>query len=135
MSKKYVELENLIYYDKKIKEYIQDNNSGTIEGSGIKIYDDYSKLPTDLTEKTIAYCENDYIDNTDVDNPITYNKGWYLFDSSSVEWGAISLDLTDIPIATKTSLGVVSIGKGILIDENGTISAELGNTEWNTKSW
>ena len=131
-TEKIINLDLLTYYDSKIKEYIDEK---TTSGNGVAIYDDYSKLPTDLTEKTIAYCENDYIDNTDVDDPITYNKGWYLFDSSSVEWEVIPLGLTDIPIATKTSLGVVSIGNGILIDENGTISAELGNTEWNTKSW
>ena len=67
MSNKYIKLENLAYYDGKIKEYIS-NNIGT--GNGIEIYDDYSKLPLDITEKTIAYCENDY-----VDNPITYKKG------------------------------------------------------------
>ena len=71
MSNKYIKLENLGYYDGKIKEYIS-NNIGT--GNGVAIYDDYSKLPTDLTEDTIAYCKNDYVDNTDVDNSITYKK-------------------------------------------------------------
>ena len=67
MSDKFIKLENLAYYDGKIKEYISNNIGGN---NGVAIYDDYSKLPTDLTEKTIAYCENDY-----VDNPITYKKG------------------------------------------------------------
>ena len=52
MSDKFIKLENLAYYDGKIKEYIS-NNIGT--GNGVVIYDDYSKLPSNLTEKTIAY--------------------------------------------------------------------------------
>ena len=51
MSNKYIKLENLVFYDSKIKEYI-NNNIGA--GNGVVIYDDYSKLPIDLTEKTIA---------------------------------------------------------------------------------
>ena len=54
MSDKLIRLEQLIYYDEKIKEYI-DNNVPSGDDSGIEIYDDYSKLPTDLTEDTIAY--------------------------------------------------------------------------------
>ena len=73
MSDKYIKLENLAYYDGKIKEYIS-NNIGT--GKGIEIYDDYSKLPLDITEKTIAYCESDYVDSAGV---TTYEKGLYFY--------------------------------------------------------
>ena len=70
------------------KKPISTSNSGSSSCTcnGVAIYDDYSKLPTDLTEKTIAYCENDYVDNTDVDNPITYDNGFYLYDSVNSAW-------------------------------------------------
>ena len=70
------------------KKPISTSNCGSSggTGNGVAIYDDYSKLPTDLTEKTIAYCENDYVDNTDVDNPITYDNGFYLYDSVNSAW-------------------------------------------------
>ena len=88
MSDKFIKLENLAYYDGKIKEYIS-NNIDT--GNGVAIYDDYSHLPTDLTEKTIAYCENDYVDNTDVDNPITYSKGFYFYEVDTSTWKNIKV--------------------------------------------
>ena len=95
MSNKYIKLENLAYYNGKIKEYI-NNNIGT--GNGVAIYEDYSKLPTDLTEDTIAYCKNDYVDNTDVDNPITYKKSLYYYNEDNAVWSIISfeIDLSDI---------------------------------------
>ena len=43
-------------YNTKIIKLINDNKS---EGNGLAIYEEYSKLPTDLTENSIAYCKND----------------------------------------------------------------------------
>ena len=90
MSNKFIKLENLAYYDGKIKEYI-NNNIGT--GNGIEIYDDYSQLPTDLTEKTIAYCEEDYIETITNDDgtasEVIYNKGFYIYDLLTTKWKTI----------------------------------------------
>ena len=90
MSNKFIKLENLAYYDGKIKEYIS-NNIGT--GNGVVIYDDYYKLPTDLTEDTIAYWEEDYVDSTTNDDGTTseviYNKGFYIYDLLITKWKTI----------------------------------------------
>ena len=93
MSNKYIKLENLIYYDSKIKEYIS-NNIGT--SNGVVIYDDYSKLPNDLTEDTIAYCEGDYVEvvtdgtNDNIISETTRSKGFYLYDNVLSAWRIIS---------------------------------------------
>ena len=82
-TEKIINLDLLAFYDGKIKEYIDGK---TTSGNGVAIYDNYSKLPTDLTEDTIAYCENDYIDNTDVNNPIIYSKGLYFYNTDISKW-------------------------------------------------
>ena len=89
MSDKLIRLEQLIYYDEKIKEYI-DNNVPSGDDSGIEIYDDYSKLPSNLTEKTIAYCENDYVDNT---STTTYGKGLYFYNIDNSAWELITINV------------------------------------------
>ena len=89
MSDKLIRLEQLIYYDEKIKEYI-DNNVPSGDDSGIEIYDDYSKLPTDLTEDTIAYCKNDYIDNA---SATTYGKGLYFYNINNSTWELITINV------------------------------------------
>ena len=87
MSNKYIKLENLAHYDSKIKEYIS-NNIGV--GNGVAIYEDYSKLPTDLTEKTIAYCENDYADTI---STTTYDKGFYFYNTDISKWKLITINV------------------------------------------
>ena len=87
MSNKYIKLENLAYYDSNIKKYIS-NNIGA--GNGVVIYDDYSQLPTGLTEDTIAYCKNDYIDNT---STMTYNKGLYFYNINNSTWELITINV------------------------------------------
>ena len=87
MSNKYIKLENLAYYDSNIKKYIS-NNIGT--GNGVVIYDDYSQLPTGLTEDTIAYCKNDYIDNT---STMTYDKGLYFYNINNSTWELITINV------------------------------------------
>ena len=89
MSDKLIRLEQLIYYDEKIKEYI-DNNVPSGDDSEIEIYDDYSKLPSNLTEKTIAYCENDYVDNT---STTTYGKGLYFYNINNSTWELITINV------------------------------------------
>ena len=56
----------------------------------IEIYDDYSKLPTDLTEDTIAYCKNDYTDTT---STMTYNKGFYFYNINNSNWKLITINV------------------------------------------
>lgn len=71
-TNKLIDLDLLTTYDTKIKEYI-DNHIST--GSGIEVYANYSLLPnTDVEDKTIAYCEEDY---TDIDTSTEYTKGFY----------------------------------------------------------
>ena len=100
-TEKIINLDLLTYYDSKIKEYIS-NNTGT--GNGVAIYDDYSKLPNDLTEDTIAYCKNDYVDNTDVDNPITYFKGFCLYDTTNNKWTLVKGCLFETEDITEAEL-------------------------------
>ena len=88
MSDIIVMLEQLTYYDEKIKKYIEDN---VFSGDGgVEIYDDYSQLPIDLTEKTIAYCENDYADTI---STTTYDKGFYFYNTDISKWKLITINV------------------------------------------
>ena len=59
MSNKYIKLENLAYYNGKIKEYI-NNNIGA--GNGVAIYDDYSHFPSIQGEEIVVCAKNNYFD-------------------------------------------------------------------------
>ena len=89
--------EGFITYCKETKTFYKFDPNNTVDatygkweeisnsGEGLKIYDNYSLLPTP-TKDTIVYVKNDYVDNTDVDNPITYDNGFYLYDSVNSAW-------------------------------------------------
>ena len=89
--------EGFITYCKETKTFYKFDPNNTVDatygkweeisnsGEGLSIYDNYSLLPTP-TKDTIVYVKNDYVDNTDVDNPITYPKGFYLYDSVNSVW-------------------------------------------------
>lgn len=65
---------------------------------GIEIVDNYSLLPT-VTEDTICYVVNDYIDTTVIPN-ITHKKGFYLWHNDGVNppiWTLISSNNNEIP--------------------------------------
>ena len=95
MSNKFYTVEKihelLTKYDASIISYI----STLSNGKGFSIYNNYSELPNNLTEDTIAYCKNDYIDNTDVDNPITYKSGFYIYNNDSSIWEYIKTSGAD----------------------------------------
>ena len=89
--------EGFITYCKETKTFYKFDPNNTVDATygkwrehtnaseGLSIYDNYSLLPTP-TKDTIVYVKNDYVDNTDVDNPITYPKGFYLYDSVNSAW-------------------------------------------------
>ena len=89
--------EGFITYCKETKTFYKFDPNNTVDatygkweeisnsGEGLKIYDNYSLLPTP-TKDTIVYVKNVYVDDTDVDNPITYDKGFYLYDSVNSVW-------------------------------------------------
>ena len=101
MSNKFIKLENLAFYDGKIKEYIDGKTTG---GKVIEIYDDYSKLPTDVTADTIAYCKNDYTDNTDINNTVVYNSGLYVYIFSEAKWNYINKEQFEIEEVTEDDI-------------------------------
>ena len=103
MSDKLIRLEQLIYYDEIIKEYI-DNNVPSGDDSGIEIYDNYSNLPNDLLEDTIAYCKNDYTDNTDINNTVVYNSGLYVYIFSETKWNYINKEQIEIEEVTEDDI-------------------------------
>ena len=96
MSNKFYTVEKihelLTKYDASIISYI----STLSNSKGISIYNNYSELPNNLTEDTVAYCENDYVDNTDVDNPIIYTKGFYFY--NSLNWELINKGSSGIKV-------------------------------------
>ena len=96
-----IKLENLVFYDGKIKEYIS-NNIGN--GNGVVIYDNYSNLPNDLLEDTIAYCKNDYTDSTDVNNTVVYNSGLYVYILSETKWNYINKEQFEIEEVTEDDI-------------------------------
>ena len=96
-----IKLENLVFYDGKIKEYIS-NNIGN--ANGVAIYDNYSKLPNDLLEDTIAYCKNDYTDNTDINNTVVYNSGLYVYIFSETKWNYINKEQFEIEEVTEDDI-------------------------------
>ena len=89
--------EGFITYCKETKTFYKFDPNNTVDttygkwrehtnaSEGLSIYDNYSLLPTP-TKDTIVYVKNDYVDNTDVDNPITYPKGFYLYDTVNSAW-------------------------------------------------
>ena len=89
--------EGFITYCKETKTFYKFDPNNTVDttygkweeisnsGEGLKIYDNYSLLPTP-TKDTIVYVKNVYVDDTDVYNPITYDNGFYLYDSVNSAW-------------------------------------------------
>ena len=106
MSNKFYTVEKihelLTKYDASIISYI----STLSNGKGFSIYNNYSELPNNLTEDTVAYCKYDYKDNTNVNNPIVYSKGLYFYDSANSKWSILPLyatvDLSEIEEAVES---------------------------------
>ena len=100
-TEKIINLDLLTFYDGKIKEYIDGK---TTNGKGIEIYDNYSNLPNDLLEDTIAYCKNDYTDNTDINNTVVYNSGLYVYIFSETKWNYINKEQFEIEEVTEEDI-------------------------------
>lgn len=70
--------------------YIKLGSSADIS---FKIVTDYNSLPSggDVpTSNTVFYCVKDYVDNSIVDNPVTYDSGFYLYDIAQSKYIKIS---------------------------------------------
>ena len=76
----------------------------TTNSKGIEIYDNYSNLPNDLLEDTIAYCKNDYTDNTDINNTVVYNSGLYVYIFSETKWNYINKEQFEIEEVTEDDI-------------------------------
>ena len=100
-TEKIINLDLLAFYDGKIKEYIDEK---TTSDKGIEIYDNYSNLPNDLLEDTIAYCKNDYTDNTDINNTVVYNSGLYVYIFSETKWNYINKEQFEIEEVTEDDI-------------------------------
>ena len=93
----------LLSTDNKIYKCMLDIDGVTykwvdITKKGIEIVDNYSLLPT-VTEDTICYVVNDYIDTTVIPN-ITHKKGFYLWHDDTINppvWTLISSSDNEIP--------------------------------------
>lgn len=97
MSNKFYTVEKihelLTKYDASIVSYI----SSLSNGKGLSIYNNYSELPNNLTEDTVAYCKNDYIqtiiDETDGSTiEYKFSKGIYIYDNIGKTWKLYSGD-------------------------------------------
>ena len=74
---------------------IQDSDFQPEEGMANVdlVTDNYSTLPT-VTKDTIIYCKNDYID-TNITPNVTYEKGFYLYDTNISAWELIDINAKD----------------------------------------
>lgn len=70
--------------------YVQLGSSADLS---FKVVADYNSLPSggDVpTSNTVFYCVKDYVDNSVVDNPVTYNSGFYLYNIEEANYIKIS---------------------------------------------
>lgn len=92
-------IKNATYVNNKLTLIFQDDTtleiplgSATGSGSGFEVYTNYSLLPTtDVDDKTIVYCEEDY---EDVDNSVVYKKGFYEY-KEGTGWELINVDIQE----------------------------------------
>lgn len=100
--KVFIEDENEYYYfskhqkpDGTISTGVEDSDfqpySGGAAVDGLEIVDNYS-LFTPKTKQTMGYSKNDYIDTININNPVTYLKGFYLYDLTDAKWNYIGIN-------------------------------------------
>ena len=119
--------------------YIVDNASPTvINGAIYEKYLDFSSIIP--LQEVIYYAKNDCIDNTDINNQITYKKGFYLYNLTTSKWEY--LGSTDVKLDSTVTQGVIrtitsnkgtsyTINADLIVEQIGeetiTISKSLDN--------